>query len=101
MAPEQILGFPADKPGDVFGFGVLVWECLTIKRSRELFTIQQLAMVGKNLHSRVLSKVEGKKNVKLLISDCTRISSKRPTFHQVLRSCSNNINLPHIKFSYY
>ena len=92
MAPEQILGFPADKSGDVFSFAILMWECLVLKRSRQMFSLEQLAVIGKSLHYKAISKIEGKKNVKLVISDCTKIAHRRPTFHQVLNYL-NNVNI--------
>lgn len=84
MAPEQVLGFPADRCGDVFSFGVMIWECLVLKRSRQMFSLQRLGVIGKSVHYNAISKLEGKKNVKLLISDCTRVAKGRPTFHQVM-----------------
>ncbi len=92
MAPEQILGFPADKSGDVFSFGILMWECLVLKRSRQMFSLEKLAIIGKSVHYKVISKLEGKKNVKLVISDCTKTASKRPTFHQVLHVLQRSFN---------
>lgn len=86
MAPEQILGFPADRSGDVFSFAILMWECLVLKRSRQMFSLQKLAVIGKPVHYKVISKLEGKKDVKLVISDCTKIANRRPTFHQVLEN---------------
>ena len=83
MAPEHISGFPMDKSGDVFSFGVLVWECVTLKRSRQLFSLEQLSVIGKSVHSRMLDNIEGKRHVKLLISNCTLVANKRPNFHQV------------------
>ncbi|XP_046851848.1 probable serine/threonine-protein kinase DDB_G0275165 [Xenia sp. Carnegie-2017] len=83
MAPEQILGFPMDKTGDVFSFGVLLWECLMLKRSRQLFSLKQLSVIGKSVHYKLLDTLEGMKNVKVAISDCTKISSMRPSFYQI------------------
>ena len=58
-----------------------------------MFSLQKLAVIGKSAHYKMITKLEGKKNVKLVISDCTKIASKRPTFHQVSQYSSSSLNV--------
>lgn len=86
MAPEQLSGKPADQPGDVFSFGILVWECVTGKRSREY--VKSLKQLTKCSEDPRLQKIPGNcsQTLKDLIGDCLKSAENRPNFQQVQRA---------------
>ncbi|EDO47771.1 predicted protein, partial [Nematostella vectensis] len=69
MAPEQLRGKPADKLGDVYSFGVMVWECVT--RKRPFDNIANFKQVMGLVDPR-MCKVSSKwsQNIRVLIKDC-------------------------------
>lgn len=86
MAPEQLSGKPADQPGDVFSFGILVWECVTGKRSRKY--VKSLKQLTKCSEDPRLQKIPGNcsQTLKDLIGDCLKSAENRPNFQQVQRA---------------
>lgn len=84
MAPEQLSGKPADKPSDVFSFGVLVWECVT--RKRPLKYVKNLKQLTKKKVDPRLHKIPANwsQTFKILIGDCLKAATARPNFQQVI-----------------
>lgn len=99
MAPEQLIGYPADQPCDVFSFGVLIWECIT--RKPPLRYIRSLKQLTKKRVDPRLHKLPTNcsQNFKALITDCLKAASDRPNFQQVLGQKSSMVNLFHISIS--
>lgn len=93
MAPEQLIGYPADQPCDVFSFGVLIWECIT--RKPPLKYIRSLKQLTKKRVDPRLHKLPTNcsQNFKALITDCLKAASDRPNFQQVLGQKSSLVNL--------
>jgi len=83
MAPEQLSGKPADQAGDVFSFGILVWECVT--RRRPLKYVKSLEQLTKGSVDPRLKKIPGNwsKTFSILIEDCLKSAENRPNFQQV------------------
>lgn len=83
MAPEQLSGKPADQPGDVFSFGILVWECVT--RKRPLKFVKSLEQLTKRAVDARLQKIPANwsQTFKILIGDCLKSAENRPNFQQV------------------
>jgi len=83
MAPEQLIGKPADKPGDVFSFGIFVWECIT--RKRPLKYVKSLEQLTKKTVDPRLQKIPANlsQSFRILIGDCLKAAPKRPNFQQV------------------
>ena len=83
MAPEQLNGKPADQPGDVFSFGVLIWECVTGKRP--LKYVKSLEQLTKKTVDPRIQKIPANwsQTFKILIGDCLKSAENRPTFQQV------------------
>ena len=83
MAPDQLIGKPADQSCDVFSFGVLVWECIT--RKLPLKHIKSLAKFAKKTVDPRLHKIPANcsQNFKALITDCLKTALERPNFQQV------------------
>ena len=83
MAPEQLIGKPADQAGDVFSFGVLVWECIT--RTHPLKYVKSVKQLTKGKVDPRLQKIPGKwsQTFKVLIGDCLKPAPTRPNFQQV------------------
>lgn len=83
MAPEQLIGKPADKPGDVFSFGILVWECIT--RKPPLKYVKRLEQLAKKTVDPRLQKIPANwsQTFKILIGDCLKAAPERPNFEQV------------------
>ncbi|XP_068720612.1 dual specificity protein kinase shkC-like [Montipora capricornis] len=83
MAPDQLIGKPADQSCDVFSFGVLVWECIT--RKLPLKHIKSLAKFAKKTVDPRLHKIPANcsQNFKALITDCLKTALERPNFQQI------------------
>ncbi|KAK3744883.1 hypothetical protein QZH41_013768, partial [Actinostola sp. cb2023] len=77
MAPEQLRGIAADQLGDVYSFGIVVWECVT--KRRPLYNVANFKYVMAKQDPRI-RKVSGKwsANVKNLIRDCMQPADTRP-----------------------
>lgn len=83
MAPEQLSGKPADQAGDVFSFGVLVWECVT--RKQPLKYVKSYKKLTTSTMDPRLKKIPGNwsQTFKILIEDCLKSVENRPNFQQV------------------
>lgn len=87
IAPENILGDGCFFPGDVYSFGVLLWELLSLdvpfeNMSRPSHFEVEMATEGYRPNIRRVGAVP--KSVKVLIQDCwDEDRSVRPTFSEV------------------
>ena len=72
MAPEPLSGKPADQAGDVFSFGILVWECVT--KRQPLKYVKSLEQLTNRTVDPRLQKIPGNwsQAFKILIGDCLK-----------------------------
>ena len=88
MAPEQLVGKPADRPGDVFSFGVTIMECVTTKAPfAEIKTITQLKHPGQDPRIKKIPR-KWSRIICVLIKETLAHAADRPTFEQVSLSYS-------------
>ena len=83
MAPEQLSGKPANQAGDVFSFGILVWECVT--RKLPLKYVKSLEKLATGKMDPRLRKIprNWSQTFNFLIEDCLKSAENRPNFKQV------------------
>lgn len=82
MAPEQLCGKAADKPGDVFSFGVMIWECATSRRPFDKITNFKEILRKKDPRIKEIPK-KWSVSIVVLIKDCLKAAEDRPSFEQV------------------
>ena len=83
MAPEQLSGKPADQAGDVFSFGILVWECVTRRKPlKYVKSYEQLTTCTTDPRLKKIPR-NWSHTFKILIGDCLKSVESRPIFQQV------------------
>ncbi|XP_031555607.1 serine/threonine-protein kinase STY13-like [Actinia tenebrosa] len=92
MAPEQLEGMAADQHGDVYSFGILVWEMLTGKRPfHGIYNFKSLTGGKEDPRVRTIpAKWIG--FMKELVRDCLLPPAVRPTSEQVFEWLDGVVN---------
>ena len=94
MAPEQMVGKPADSTNDIHGLGIIIWECATKKPLISVLKVKDMLSRKTSMNTKLhhLSNRFGQ-YLKDLITDCAQKPKRRPTATQVR-------NYPHLNSQY-
>lgn len=83
MAPEQLVGKPADRPGDVYSYGVTIMECVTMRTPfAEIKTITQLKYPRQDPRIKKIPR-KWSRIISVLVKETLAYAADRPTFEQV------------------
>lgn len=93
MAPEILRNEPSTEKSDVFSFGVILWELMTVSIPwNNLNSLQVVGIVG--FMDRRLEIPENiDPQISSIISDCwLSDSEKRPSFEDIIRRMTNLVH---------
>lgn len=85
MAPEVFYGLPYGKPADVFSFGIILWEVLslTLPFKNESMESHETKVYGRTQY-RPKIKIHWPSKLQQLIRECWSADPKsRPSFDQI------------------
>jgi eukaryotic-like serine/threonine-protein kinase len=84
MSPEQAEGARASKPGDIFAFGLTLYELLTGRQAFDGSNLLQVLAQARTADAETLARAVPRRFAPLLRSTLWRDPSKRPTASEVL-----------------